>query len=77
MILVHPFLPGAAFGMEDFARQNAENQNTVYHDNHDFDGLLTEMDYHCLFGFHPFWVALERDFQDLEELEEKEDGNEA
>ena len=78
MTIVHPFLEGALYGMKDFAKQNAANQNTVYHDEHDFDGYLPGKDHHCLFAYNRYWMPLERRFQDLSGLrEERKDKHEA
>lgn len=57
------------FGMLDFAKQNLKNGNTVYHDQHDFDGMLKlGEDYHKFFSFHKTWVPMEQEFMDVKEL---------
>lgn len=56
-------------GMLDFAKNNLKNGNTVYHDQHNFDGLLEPgEDYHKFFSFHKKWVPLEQEFLDVKEL---------
>lgn len=55
--------------MLDFARQNLKNGNTVYHDQHDFDGMLKPgEDYHKFFSFHKTWIPMEKEFLDVKEL---------
>ncbi|MCI8578628.1 MAG: isocitrate lyase/PEP mutase family protein [Lachnospiraceae bacterium] len=57
------------YGMLDFAKQNLKNGNTVYHDQHDFDGLLKPgEDYHKFFSFHKKWLPMEERFLDVKEL---------
>jgi len=57
------------YGMMDFAMKNLENGNTVYHDQHDFDGLLKPgEDYHKFFAFHKKWLPMENRFLDVKEL---------
>ena len=57
------------YGMLDFAKQNLKNGSTVYHDQHDFGGLLKPgEDYHKFFSFHKKWLPMEHQFLDVKEL---------
>ena len=65
LITVHFAEKGAMFGMLDFAKENLKNGNTVYHDTHNYDGMLQGTDYHELFSFHKKWIPMEDAFLDL------------
>jgi len=67
LITVHFTGKGAMFGMLDFAKHNKENGNTVYHDTHNYDGMLEGTDYHELFSFHKKWIPMEDEFLDVGE----------
>ena len=57
------------YGMLDFAKQNLKNGSTVYHDQHDFGGLLKPgEDYHKFFSFHKKWLPMEHQFLEVKEL---------
>lgn len=45
-----------------FGKRTMADQNTVYHDQHDFDGRLQGHDYHDIFDFGNYWLALEETF---------------
>lgn len=62
---------GAMFGMLDFAKENNKNGNTVYHDTHNYDGMLQGTDYHELFSFHKKWIPMEDRFLDVKAISEK------
>lgn len=68
LITLHYAEKGAMFGMLDFAKENEKNGNTVYHDTHDYDGMLDGQDYHTLFNFHKKWIPMEDEFMDVDEL---------
>lgn len=53
---------GTVKAMEDFALHTLHDQNTVYHDQHDFDGMLHGHDYHDIFDFGTKWLTLEQNF---------------
>lgn len=69
MVTLYYTEEASMFGMLDFAKQNLKNGNTVYHDQHDFDGLLKPgEDYHKFFSFHKKWLPMEKQFLDVEKL---------
>jgi methylisocitrate lyase len=54
------------FGMLYYGKKTLEDGNTVFHDTHDYDGLLKKgQDYHELFSFWKLWLPLEDEFNDL------------
>lgn len=68
LITINYTIKGAMYGMLDFAKNNQRNGNTVYHDNHDFDGMLKGNDYHELFDFHKKWIPMEEEFYNVDEF---------
>ncbi len=71
LITIHFTEKGAMFGMLDFAKENNKNGNTVYHDMHNYDGMLEGTDYHELFSFHKKWIPMEDRFLDVKHISEK------
>lgn len=71
------FMEKAAwFGDMDFGIQNFRNGNTVYADNHDFDGLLRDkrgnlVDYHVIFSYWKKWMPMEKEFMNLDILDDR------
>lgn len=64
----------SVFGMLDFAKQSLKSGDTVYHDQHDFDGIIKPgEDYHKFFSFHKKWLPMEQRFLDVKELSELPD----
>lgn len=53
---------GTMKAIEDFALHTMHDQNTVYHDQHDFDGMLDGHDYHDIFDFGTKWLTIEQNF---------------
>jgi hypothetical protein len=51
---------GTVTALRHFAERTMQDQNTVYHDQHDFDGRLCGHDYHDIFDFGNRWIALEQ-----------------
>lgn len=51
-------------GMELFGQRTQEDKNTVYHDQHDFDGMLPSRSHYDLFEFYKTWIPLEQHFLD-------------
>ncbi len=68
LITIHFAEKGAMFGMLDFAKENNKNNNTVYHDMHNYDGMLQGTDYHELFSFHKKWIPMEDAFMDVKDI---------
>ena len=69
LVIIRYTEKAAMFGMLDFAKQNNRRGDTVYHDQHDFDGILKPgQDYHELFSFHKKWIPMEQKFMEVEEL---------
>ncbi len=71
LITIHFTEKGAMFGMLDFAKENNKNGNTVYHDMHNYDGMLQGTDYHELFSFHKKWIPMEDRFLDVSDISNK------
>ena len=71
LVTIHYTEKGAMFGMLDFAKENNKNGNTVYHDTHNYDGMLQGTDYHELFSFHKKWIPMEDRFLDVKDISEK------
>ena len=62
-VVIDMFAPEAALkGMIQFGTQTQEDKNTVFHDEHDFDGLLPGKSYYALFDFYKKWVPMEETF---------------
>lgn len=60
---------GGMFGMLYYGKKTLEDGNTVFHDTHDYDGILRKgQDYHELFSFHKLWLPLEDEFNDLSDI---------
>ena len=53
---------GTQKALQIFGERTMVDQNTVYHDLHDFDGRLRGHDYHDIFDFGNYWLALEDTF---------------
>lgn len=68
LITIHYTEKGTLFGMADFANHTKQNGNTVYHDEHDFNGLLQSRDYHTLFDFHKYWLPLEERLNNVDDI---------
>ncbi len=66
LITIHYTEKATLFGMTDFAKHNKQDGNTLYHDEHDFDGLLRERDHHTLFNFHKYWLPMEEQFNNVD-----------
>ncbi|MCF0237674.1 MAG: isocitrate lyase/PEP mutase family protein [Sphaerochaetaceae bacterium] len=64
---------GGMFGMVYYGKKVREDGNTVFHDTHDYDGILRKgQDYHELFSFHKLWLPMEDEFYDLSDIMAKE-----
>lgn len=60
---------GGMFGMLYYGNKTLEDKNTVFHDTHDYDGLLKPgQDYHELFSFWKLWLPMEDEFNDLSDI---------
>ena len=60
---------GGMFGMLYYGKKTLEDGNTVFHDTHDYDGLLNPgQDYHELFSFWKLWLPMEDEFNDLSSI---------
>lgn len=59
-------LTGTQEGLCLFAAHTMKDRNTVFHDQHDFDGDLNGHDYHEIFDFGNRWIAMEDSFIDTE-----------
>jgi hypothetical protein len=69
IVSMHYTEKGALYGMLYYGRKTREDQNTVFHDTHDFDGLLQPgEDYHVLFSFWKKWLPMEDEFNDLSDV---------
>ncbi|MDD3251701.1 MAG: isocitrate lyase/phosphoenolpyruvate mutase family protein [Lachnospiraceae bacterium] len=55
---------GALEGMQLFGERTMADGNTVYHDEHDYDGMLPTRSYYDLFEFYKEWIPLERGFME-------------
>jgi len=53
---------GALEGMRSFGERTRKDLNTVYHDQHDYDGMLPSRSYYDLFDFYKIWIPLEQHF---------------
>lgn len=57
------------YGMLYYGKKTLEDGNTVFHDTHDYDGLLEKgQDYHVLFSFGKLWLPMEDKFNDLSDI---------
>ena len=73
LVTMHYTEKGAMFGMIDYGMHTIKDRNTVYIDEHDFDGLLPGKDHHTLFSFHKKWLPMEDEFNDLAGIADKPD----
>lgn len=65
-MVYHDFAEEAAmWGMEIFGNQTMEDGHTVFHDNHDFDGLIPGTSLTVLYNFTQKWIPLEKEFMNL------------
>ena len=72
IISLHYTAKGAFYGMLYYGKRTLKDGNTVFHDTHDFDGLLNPgQDYHELFSFWKKWLPLEDCFNDVSEVMSK------
>ena len=65
--LVDFAVPGTRYGLQLYAEHTVRDRNTVFHDQHDFDGRLNGHDYHEIFDFGERWVAREGAFMAREQ----------
>lgn len=69
IVSMHYTEKGALYGMLYYGKKTREDQNTVFHDTHDFDGLLKPgEDYHVLFSFWKKWLPMEAGFNDVSDV---------
>ena len=69
LVSFHYAVKGAFWGMLYYGKRTLEDGNTVFHDTHDFDGLLMPgQDYHELFSFWKKWLPIEDDFNDVSDV---------
>lgn len=59
-------------GMELFGRKTQKDRNTVFHDQHDFDGMLPSRSHYDLFEFYKLWIPMEQHFMDAAAADETE-----
>jgi len=71
LVTMHYTEKGAMFGMLDYGMRTIEDQNTVYVDEHDFDGWLPGKDHHVLLAYWRKWMPMEDEFNDLTEVNSK------
>lgn len=55
---------GALEGMRLFGERTQTDRHTVFHDQHDFDGMLPSRSHYDLFEFYKTWIPLEQSFLD-------------
>lgn len=69
LVIMHYTEKAAFFGMLYYGKRTREDGNTVFHDTHDFDGILSPgQDYHELFSFWKKWLPMEDEFNDLSDI---------
>jgi hypothetical protein len=71
LVTMHYTEKGAMFGMLDYGMHAIRDQNTVYVDEHDFDGWLPGKDHHSLLAYWKKWIPMEEEFNDLTEVNSK------
>ncbi len=71
LVTMHYTEKGAMYGMLDYGKRTQKDQNTVYIDEHDFDGILPNKDHHVLLEYWRKWIPMENEFYDLSEIETK------
>jgi methylisocitrate lyase len=71
LVTMHYTEKGAMFGMLDYGMRTIKDQNTVYIDEHDFDGWLPGKDHHVLLAHWKKWMPMEDEFNDLTEVNSK------
>jgi 2-methylisocitrate lyase-like PEP mutase family enzyme len=71
LVTMHYTEKGAMFGMLDYGKRTIKDQNTVYIDEHDFDGWLPGKDHHVLLAFWKKWMPMEDDLNDLTKVNAK------
>jgi methylisocitrate lyase len=71
LVTMHYTEKGAMFGMLDYGMHTIKDQNTVYVDEHDFDGWLPGKDHHVLLAYWKTWIPMEEEFNDLKEVNAK------
>ena len=58
----------ARWGMTDFGKRTFADKHTVYHDEHDFDGLVDSKAVASLYNFAGAWIPFEQRMNDLGEV---------
>jgi methylisocitrate lyase len=71
LVTMHYTEKGAMFGMLDYGLRTRRDQNTVYIDEHDFDGWLPGKDHHVLLAYWKKWLPLEDQLNDLTDVNAK------
>jgi 2-methylisocitrate lyase-like PEP mutase family enzyme len=71
LVTMHYTEKGAMFGMLDYGMRTIRDQNTVYIDEHNFDGWLPGKDHHVLLAYWKKWLPMEDEFNDLTEINSK------
>ena len=71
LVTMHYTEKGAMFGMLDYGMRTIKDQNTVYIDEHDFDGWLPGKDHHILLAYWKKWMSMEDEFNDLTKVNSK------
>ncbi len=71
LVTMHYTEKGALFGMLDYGKRTIKDRNTVYIDQHDFDGTLPSKEHHDLLGYWKKWIPMEDEFNDLHEVNAK------
>jgi 2-methylisocitrate lyase-like PEP mutase family enzyme len=71
LVTMHYTEKGAMFGMLDYGMRAIKDQNTVYIDEHDFDGLLPGKDHHVLLAHWKKWLPMEDELNDLSAVNAK------
>lgn len=61
-IILHFTESGTKKALVDFAARTMKDQNTIYHDRHDYEGHLNGHDYHDVFDFGSKWLVMEQEF---------------
>lgn len=65
-MVYHNFAEEAAkWGMAIFGNKTMEDKHTVFHDDHDFDGLIPGTSLTILYNFTQKWIPLEKECMDL------------
>lgn len=71
LVTMHYTEKGAMWGMLGYGMRTMKDKNTVYIDEHDFDGMLPGKDHHVLLTYWKKWMPMEEGFNDLGDVSTK------